>query len=140
MAATVRLDGLSELRDALRALPADMATEAGVIVREAAETTAAQIKAVYPVGPTGNLRRGVAVSNDTRGVAALAIVKSRAPHAHLWEYGTQVRRTNRSFNRGRMPSPTGDTLVSIAQRVRRGMYQRLVALVERAGFTVSGGL
>jgi hypothetical protein len=65
---------------------------------------------------------------------ASAQVRSNAPHAHFFEYGTQARQTDLGYNRG--PMPGKNVLVPIVQRRRLRMYDALAGMVERAGFTV----
>jgi hypothetical protein len=136
----VVLEGLTELRTALRNLPADLTQEAGAIVLAHAEEAKGLMQRAYPEGPTGNLRRGVVVD---RGAArtvygAKAIVRSRAAHAHLFEYGTKARETKKGWKRGRMPvGPESQRFVPIAIKVRARMVRALIELVRRAGFQVA---
>src|SRR6185369_9818998 len=107
-AVSVKLDlnGMNELRDALRKLPEDLTTEAAVIVSAYATQAKQEIQSGYPQGPTGHLRGGVRViHNAGRRVSTTSIVKSTAPHAWIFENGTANRVTNRGANRGRMPKP-----------------------------------
>jgi hypothetical protein len=133
------MEGLNELREQLRNLPEDLAREAGVIVLAQAEMAKDQIQRAYPE-KTGRLRGGITVTREAldRGGAA-AIVRSRAPHAHLHEYGTQPRRTNKGANRGFMPkADEGERMIPIIVRRRRAMVEALIAMVRRAGLTVEG--
>lgn len=134
----VELRGLTELRQALRQLPADLTEEAGAIVLSHAEEAARQIQTAYPVGPTGHLRGGVVVEQRQSPLAATALVRSRARHAHLFERGTTFRRTDSGANRGTMPeAPINQQMIPIAIRLRGRMVQQLKALVRRAGFEVA---
>jgi len=137
MSVRVLLQGNNELRDALGKLPEALNLEARAIVRTAAETTAAQLRSVYPQGGTGAMRRGVKVTTRDTTTTVSAKVRSTTDEATYWEYGTQVRRTSQGFNRGAMPAATGRGLISLAQRNRRRMLDELVALVREAGFTVT---
>jgi hypothetical protein len=136
----IDLNGMNELRDALRKLPEDLATEASIIVSGWANRAQRDIQAGYPQGPTGNLKRGVRVTHNAgRRVTATSIVKSTAPHAWIFENGTARRVTNRGANRGRMPKPPVDEkMLPKVIRLRARMVEELIKLVERAGFTVSG--
>lgn len=134
----LQLDGLSELRDALRSLPEDLALEAGGIVRQHADDARSLIEAAYPQGRTGNLKRGVTVEHNSSKFAASAIVRSRAKHASIYERGTAPRRTAAGANRGRMPpAPEGHRMIPIVVRVRSRMVQALIDFVRAKGFQVN---
>lgn len=134
------VEGLNQLRAALRSLPADLAHEAGQIVQRAAEEAKAQIENAYPEGPTGNLKRGVTIAHEQAGpFAAVSIVRSRARHAWMYEHGTVPRHTSHGANRGRMPKPPPSRqMIPIVVRARARMTNALMDLVRRAGFQVSG--
>lgn len=133
----LELQGLTELRTALRQLPAELVQEASAIVLAHAEQAQRDIRDGYPTGPTGNLKRGVTVIRTTSRVTTAAIVRSRAPHAYIYEHGTTTRRTDRGANRGRMPeAPVERRMIPKVIRLRRRMVDQLIALVRRAGFTV----
>ena len=137
MASKLKLEGLAELRAALRQLPEELAGEANAIVRGHAEDAAQRIKRAYPEGPTGNLRGRVTTEQNSSKFGGSAIVRSRAPHAHLHEFGTRDRRTKKGAFRGAMPqAPEHERMIPIAIRVRRNMVRALVDLVRRAGFLV----
>jgi len=130
-------DGLDELREALRNLPAELAGEASHIVEGAANGAAADIKAAYPVR-TGNLRDHLTVTHVDQGkYSAGAIVKNTAKHAALFEFGTQARHTDIGANRGSMPP--GRVFITRAIKARRQMYTALKDLLVRKGLLVSGG-
>jgi len=129
-------DGLSELREALRNLPAELAGEAQHIVEGAANGAAASIKAAYPVR-TGNLRDHLTVTHVDQGkYSAGAIVKNTAKHAALFESGTQARHTDIGANRGSMPP--GHVFIPRVTKARRQMYTVLKDLLVRKGLLVSG--
>lgn len=101
MAGGITWEGLPELVAKIEGLPAKLTDEASTITFEAAKQAADDIRAIYPEH-TGNLRRGVRVSRRTQGGhRAEAVVRSTAPHAHLYEYGTAVRSFG-AQDRGRM--------------------------------------
>jgi hypothetical protein len=133
----IRLDGIEELRDALRRLPHDLKAEAVEIVQETAESAAAEIRAKYPTR-TGNLREGVHVRpSEVSTFGAGAIVKNSAKHAWIFEHGTVARRTSIGAKRGSMPP--GNVFIPIAIRKRRAMEAKLKAVLVRHGLVVSGG-
>lgn len=136
-AARVELRGLVEFREALRRLPAELTDEAGAIVRDAAANAQSEIQQAYPEGPTGNLRRGVVTDHYASRWTSHAIVRSRAKHANLFEFGTRPRRTVRGANRGAMPpAPPGQAMIPIVIRRRKRMVEQLKDLVRRAGFRI----
>jgi len=135
MGVTLQWEGLDEFRAALRALPAQLEAEATTTIDGAAQTTADRLTAAYP-DKTGELRAGVSVQKFSMS----AIVVSASPVAHLWEFGTQVRETQKGFNRGAEPAHYNLGLVGIAEQERREMYADLIAIVEEAGFDVIGTL
>jgi hypothetical protein len=134
----LQLDGLAELRAALRQLPADLVDDAAAIVEDTTDRAMTALLQSYPEGETGHLRRGVKKTIEKGVFGVEGLVKSTSPHAHLWEFGTVVRHTARGWNRGRAPRHYNEGLVGIATRERRRMNQGLVELVRSAGFEVSG--
>ena len=138
MSATVTWIGLDELRAALLKLPADLTQLATAIVEQAADGAADEIRAAYPEGETGNLKKGVRVRTE-QGRAPYTVrkvVRSTAPHATLFETGTQTRQTKKGANRGFMPG--ANIFVPVVVRRRREMDEDLIAVVEQAGIDVRG--
>ena len=134
----LKITGLDELREALKALPPELVHEADVIVRTHAAAAANQIADAYPYR-TGNLIRGLSVESRGDAVSAVAIIRNRAFHAYIYESGTKAaRHWANGKNTGRMPA--AHTFVPIVVTHRRAMNADLVALVERAGFTVTGSI
>ncbi len=103
MSAGLEMDGIVELRAALRELPATLRNETlGPVVSEAAEGMAGDLKSSY-AKVTGTLADRVVV--EQRGDPLRAKVRTKAPHAHLYEYGTIQRFTKGTgANRGSMPA------------------------------------
>ena len=133
----LQMDGLSELRAALRRLPEELTAEADAIIQAQAGYAQQQIVAAYPQGPTGNLKHGVTVNKESSRFGVRAIVRSRARHSHLFEFGTAPRRTKKGANRGSMPkAPESERMIPIVVRRRRAMVQALIELVRKAGFSV----
>jgi hypothetical protein len=137
MSTTLEIRGLEDLKAALRHLPAALASAATPIVIGAAQAARADIVAQYPQGPTGNLKQGVRVELKAANAAGvIAIVKSTARHAWIYEHGTQTRQTTLGANRGRMPAPPAPVFIPTMMRTRRAMYAQLGALLEAQGLTV----
>src|SRR5688500_3598157 len=94
--------GLDELRNALRRLPADLADDADEIVYGAATDAKNAVAAGYP-SRTGNLKKGLKVTREKSTFSAGAVLKNTAPHANIFEAGTQARHTDLGAFRGSMP-------------------------------------
>jgi hypothetical protein len=135
----VAMEGLDELRAGLRKLPADLNRKARDRVIGAANGTASELGQAYDRSKvSGNMRRGIKVKVEETATTTTAEVRSTSPHAHLWEFGTQVRRTQQGFNRGAAPAHHDQGIVGIAQRRRRGLNAGLADIVREAGFEVTG--
>lgn len=126
MASGANLSGLAEFRRALRDLPAHAQEKAGYITEDAGVSMAATLRAEYPEGETGNLRKGVKVEQ----IGPLAWRVRSAGIATIFNKGTGRRFTKRTgANRGVMPA--AHLFIPAATRVRAMMLSRLVAMVER---------
>lgn len=137
MSARVAMDGIEQLRWALRKLPQDLHEEAIVIVRAHADECARITRAAYPIGPTGNLVRGVTVEHNSSKFFSQAIVRSRAKHSYIFENGTRERRTNNNVSRGAMPqAEESQRFIPKAIRVRQRMVRALIDMVRRYGLEV----
>lgn len=135
MSSSLKFEGLDELRKQLQNLPGELTSEASNEVQGAANGAASEMKRSYPVHE-GKLRDGVSVQPVNAGrFGAGVIVKNTAKHAVIFENGTQVRQNRAGANRGAMPP--GHVFVPAAIRARRLMYERLKAMVARAGFRVT---
>ncbi len=133
-----KFEGLEALKVALRTLPERLTQQAAGIVTNRAYSSAGKIVAGYPLGKTGNLRKGVKVEPvQVSGGGVIARVRSVAKHAHLFEYGTQARHTDEGWNRGVMPAQ--HVFVPVVVRERRQMIDELVAMVVREGIQVNRG-
>lgn len=136
MSVKLEMQGLAELRKALEQLPEELTEEASTIVGQHALQAQQQVVDAYP-SRSGRLKRGVTKDHYRGRFTTHWIVKSRAPHAHLFERGTGQRQTAKGANRGRMPpAPSGQAMIPIVIRRRRAMVEALKDLVRRAGFTV----
>jgi hypothetical protein len=131
-------EGLAEFKEALRNLTGDLTGEASHLVEAAGNGAAATIKGNY-ARVSGNLVDGVSVEFSRTGVSTGAVVKSKSPHAWMYENGTQVRQTATGADRGAMPpAPPGRAFIPEMIRVRRRMYEQLADLLKRHGLLVSG--
>jgi len=131
-------EGLAELKEALRQLPTELTAEASHIVEGNANAAAATIKQNY-ARKSGTLVDGVGVETLREQFATGAVVKSKAKHAFMYENGTQVRHTDKGWNRGAMPpAPPGRAFIPVIIRARRRMYEQLADLLKRKGLVVTG--
>jgi hypothetical protein len=138
VSAKVELQNLQAFYAELRKLPDDLATEAKAIVETHAIDFASRTQSGYPVGQTGNLKRGVTKQIERMGVSVFALVRTRAQHAWLYDNGSKERRTRTGESRGSMPArPEAERFVPRAIRVRERMNMQLMDLVRRAGLEVS---
>ncbi len=133
-----RIDGLDDLRAALRDLPDRLAGEAGHLVEANGNAAAVEIRTAYLAHRrSGNLADHVTAERQSTGRgAALVVIRSAARHAAIFEYGTQARHTDLGANRGSMPA--AHAFVPVVQRRRRALMQSLIGLLEREGLAVRG--
>jgi hypothetical protein len=128
--------GLDEYRKQLANLPEDCTVESGRLIEGTANAAYVDISGAYP-SRTGNLRRGMRLTQTRReGMLVKAVVKNVAPHANIFEVGTQARHTKLGANRGSMPP--GHVFVPRIVRHRRALTEKLKAMVARHGATVTG--
>jgi hypothetical protein len=141
MTSGVQWTGLDELKAAMRELPRELADRAGGTVRQRAYAASARTQAAYPVSgrrkKTGGLRlrAGVDVVEEHSTFGMVATVRSRAKHAHLWEFGTGNRVTNTGHRTGTM-TPTrygAPVAVPTNMQERARMYEEIVAIMRTAG-------
>lgn len=115
--------GMAELIADLQALGPELEREARPIVAKHAEAAGQAVRAQYPV-VTGNLQRGVSV----RAAEPLRYqVRTRAPHAHLYEGGA-----SRPGPPSRGTMPANPTFIPTVIRWRRQMVEQLAGIVRRS--------
>jgi len=139
------LDGLEQLLRDLQQLPGHLRDDAAPIIHGAAAGALAEVKAQYPTGPRGRLRQGLKIVQRTTEAGAAGIVTSTAPHAWIFENGTQARYVTtlpsgraKNFGSRRGAMAPGRVFIPIVARRRREMYVALADVVRRAGFQVTG--
>lgn len=130
---SVRLEGFDELIHQITNAPKAIRQEGFEIVRDETEGARTEIAQSYPV-KSGRLANRVQTSYPAENVL-IGIVRSAAPHSHIYEFGTQQRRTSKGANRGVMPAHK--VTPDIARRRRLRMFRRLSEMLERLGFQVS---
>ena len=123
---------MAELIADLSHLGESVERETAQVVQRAAEEMGAELQRRYP-SYEGVLRRRVVVESRPSPAGGPVLrwkVRSKAPHAHLYEYGTVQRFSGATgANRGTMPATP--TFVPAAVRARRRMIDGLQALVRR---------
>lgn len=128
----VKVSGLDELqRDLNKLAEALSPKELQPILKVEADQFARKLSAVPPpLGPTGNLRRGVQawspkITKKHPYAMARAGVKYKiAPHVHLVEYGTKERYTKTGAYRGY--APARPFIMPLADREMPGMLKRII--------------
>lgn len=129
------MTGMNELIASLHSASQDVRDDGMRIVREEVEAAAEEIRRSYPAtGGTGKLRARVKTEYPS-STLLVGVVKSAAPHSHIYEFGTKLRQTASGANRGVMPSR--EITPKIAQRHRSRMYERLIQMVRAIGFEVT---
>lgn len=135
--------GMDAFRAALRNLPPSMTAEADHILQDAANGAAFTMRTRYGEHRvTGKLQASVRV-DAIRGGGRFATgwrVRVGAAHAHLFEFGTQVRHKRSGASTGRMFSTTPHQPVAIPtlRRFRAASLQALKAMLVRQGLLVTG--
>jgi hypothetical protein len=119
---TFRFSGGEEYSLDLRRWRDRLRGEVHQAAKLAAQRTATYTVSHYHEGRTGKLRGGVRVKDEApQGDVVKVIVRTLAPHSHLYEKGTKERRTAQGWKRGRMkPSPT---FIPIVIQQRAGLMQ-----------------
>jgi hypothetical protein len=136
MSARIVLDGFQDLLRQLNTMEASVRAEAHAILL--GEATGGSVELIQSYKrKTGNLASRVRVIEEGGDVVG-AVIVSASPHSHLYHWGTGERRTAKGANRGRGPRANPEPLVPIARRRRARAQRRLVEMLERKGFEVSG--
>ena len=131
MSASVKWTGLDEFLREFTSIPKDLHEEGMAIVREETEGTAVEISQAY-TRKTGTLASRVRTFYPSSTIL-VGLVKSMAPHAHLYEFDHKKRGPKGGVVKGRA------TTVPIARRRRARMSRRLVDMLRRHGFDVGNG-
>lgn len=130
-------DGVQELIAQFATLAPDLTDMAAPIVELAARTAKDVIYTGYPTR-TGNLKKGLAVIVTTETTRTSTTVVNTAPHAWLFERGSEARHSS-IRSTGRMPP--NPLFSSTMMRTRRALYTALVPLLEdHFGLTVTGSV
>lgn len=134
--------GLEELKAELRALPAELASEAGNVVEGTAIEASATVHAEYERHRvTGELADSLKVLHVSAGqFGAAYVVKATSKIAWLFDNGSQARHWLSGKSTGAMwgKTPPTHVFVKTMTRARTKMYQTLKGVVERKGLVVTG--
>lgn len=138
-------EGMQKFREQLRNLPFELRNEGTRIVEGSANAAMEEIRAKYPITagrkvrgrfiPGGQLRKGLRIKYETSDFGARAVLINSAPHAYIFENGTELRETAEGWKRG--SARPGRVFVPIAIKHRRRMNRELMRLLERAGLRVT---
>jgi hypothetical protein len=159
VSAKVTLDGFEALVRHITDSPQVIRDEGMGIVSEESTGAETEIAGKYPVraygrnADRGTLRGRVRTEFPSSSIL-VAVVRSTAPHSHLYEFGTRDRYTGarnwrtskgerRSKSTGkrwafRGKSPEHPVTVPIARARRSRMTRRLAEMVRRQGYEVTG--
>ena len=133
----VVLEGFTELREALKKLPAELVHEGAEIV-QAHAAEAFRLIAAGLAFKTGNLRDHLRLEITSDQGGTRAVIRNTAKHAWWNEHGTKPRRYATKSKKSIGAMPAHPVLIPIAIRQRRVMTEALIHMVERAGFKVTG--
>lgn len=128
--ATAGFEGMDALIAGLGRMGETVQHEASGIVRATAQLMRATVQSKYP-RKSGVLQdRVIAEESSAPGPSLRWKVRSKAPHAHLFEEGTVERfLASNGASRGRMPATP--TFVPEAVAARGRMRRQLIDLVNR---------
>jgi hypothetical protein len=131
-----------ELKQALRVMPEHLAKEASNDVLGAANAMAVEVRTKYGRHRrVGNLQEGVEVRElKTKGEAVGYEVRNKAPHAYIFEHGTEARHHASGQPTGTMwgRTPPPHIFIPAAIKHRRQQYEEHKQMLVREGFVVSG--
>ena len=124
--------GMAELLRDLEALAPAVGTEAAHIITAATNAAFVEVRSGYRRGPTGNLIKGVSIQEKG---PRWKVLRSRAPHAWLWERGTVARYTKGQgkytvrSHRGTMPATP--TFWPAVRKYQTRLIQQIAAAITR---------
>lgn len=127
------------VRAALYQASAEIQDKIGALAVVAANTAKDRVQGAYPIGPTGNLRRQVFVSQPrtftttaTGQPVPVWLVRATAPHVFIYQEGTKERfdSTRKGARRGRSPRH-GRIFEAIAAQTRGDMLAQAQRLLDQ---------
>ena len=127
----VKIEGVEELQRDLEKMADHIRPSAlQPMLLKIAKPFAAKLLPLTPVGPTGNLRKGVRAwspsikRNRPHAMARAGVRYKVAPHVGLVEYGTAERYTRTGAYRGR--GPARNFISPLAERELPGMLKQVI--------------
>ncbi len=132
MSSSLAWSGLSELRDALAALPSDVRGEFKPVLDHAGQQIVAETNSAYAAEGVASLGQGMRVESSQDASDLSVRIRLTSPTAHLRELGTVDRYTSGGAYRGRQPARP--VFIPIVERVRAEVAETLATkLTEVAG-------
>lgn len=145
ISAQLKINGLEELLEELRDAPREIQSKAERIIRNATYSAAHHIRMTYErhrtPGPLKSNQRHLADNvvvrfQGSETGAAVGRVLVDAPHAHIFERGTAIRRWNNPpKNTG--AAPAHHVVSKISSAKRRQMHEELRELLSAQGLKVT---
>lgn len=131
MSAGLEWSGLSELRQALAALPADVRGQFKPVLDSAGQQIVSESVSAYATAGVPSLSDGMRVESSSDASDLSVRVSLTSPTAHLRELGTVDRYTSSGAYRGRQPARP--VFIPIVERVRAQVGERLAAKLADIG-------
>jgi len=128
--------GIAELVQQFKGLAFDLTAASEPDVIAVANAAKNIIYNGYP-RRTGNLRKGLSVVISRQGTRTRATIRNSAPHALLFERGTQARHTKLGADRGSMP-PNHIFTATVERAQRELLNGPLPKVIEQFGMKVTG--
>lgn len=117
----IRVEGLQNTLIHINNYSENQKKEIKKVVRQTTNRTRRDMKAVAPVGPTGNLKASVRAKYFEGGLASTVVPRRpKGSHRHIVAYGTRQRRTRKGANRGIMPA---NPVMANVERNHEAFYQ-----------------
>lgn len=126
--------GINEFRGDIDQLPETATREAILLITKTAHDAAEELRQIYPLGETGQLRDGVNVveQHDEAARIARVWVENKAWYSMIYEYGSQTRKTRTGTPN---PLPAGKKFIPTMEKYRRRLFGdslRLMLLAQGA--------
>jgi len=137
MAWAFKYEGLEEFKKDLRNLPHELADDGADIVFRHARSAFVEIMQTYPER-TGNLKKGMRFEESRGQFFTSVMLVNKAKHAYLFENGTELRKTDLGWPRGKMPP--GRVFVRLVIKWRLRMWRAFATLMRDHGLVVHGSL
>jgi hypothetical protein len=131
MSAHLGWQGLSELRQALAELPADVRGQFKPVLDRAGQQIVSETTAAYATAGVPSLGEGLRVESSGDASDLSVRIRLTSPTAHLRELGTVDRYTASGAYRGRQPARP--VFIPTVERVRSQVAERLAVELRDIG-------